>query len=89
MKIINIVGARHEFVKAAALSREFEKHHGIEEIIVHTGQHFDDNMSEVFFREMEIPKPKYNLNINSVGHGAMKGRRLEARQQIVLDEKPD
>ncbi|HEY9083390.1 MAG TPA: UDP-N-acetylglucosamine 2-epimerase (non-hydrolyzing) [Vicingaceae bacterium] len=89
MKIITIVGARPQFVKAAALSREFEKHPGIEEIIVHTGQHFDDNMSEVFFREMEIPKPKYNLNINSVGHGAMTGRMLEAIEQILLDEKPD
>lgn len=89
MKIITIVGARPQFVKAAALSREFEKHASIEEIIVHTGQHFDDNMSEVFFREMEIPKPKYNLNINSVGHGAMTGRMLEAIEKILLDEKPD
>lgn len=89
MKIITIVGARPQFVKAAALSREFEKHASIEEIIIHTGQHFDDNMSEVFFREMEIPKPKYNLNINSVGHGAMTGRMLEAIEKILLDEKPD
>ncbi|PJC62104.1 MAG: UDP-N-acetylglucosamine 2-epimerase (non-hydrolyzing), partial [Flavobacteriales bacterium CG_4_9_14_0_2_um_filter_32_27] len=77
MKILTIVGARPQFVKAAALSREFTKYDNIEEIIVHTGQHFDDNMSEVFFREMEIPKPKYNLAIHSVGHGAMTGRMLE------------
>ena len=89
MKIITIVGARPQFVKAAALSRAIEKHTEIEEIIVHTGQHFDDNMSEVFFREMEIPKPKYNLNINSVGHGAMTGRMLEAIEKILLEEKPD
>ena len=89
MKIITIVGARPQFVKAAALSRAIEKYPEIEEIIVHTGQHFDDNMSEVFFREMEIPKPKYNLNINSVGHGAMTGRMLEAIEKILLEEKPD
>lgn len=89
MKIITIVGARPQFVKAAALSRAIEKYPEIEEIIVHTGQHFDDNMSEVFFREMEIPKPKYNLNINSVGHGAMTGRMLEQIEKILLEEKPD
>ncbi|MBL4594076.1 MAG: UDP-N-acetylglucosamine 2-epimerase (non-hydrolyzing) [Flavobacteriales bacterium] len=89
MKIITIVGARPQFVKAAALSREFSKHNNIEEIIVHTGQHFDKNMSDVFFQEMEIPKPKYNLNINSVGHGAMTGRMLEGIEKILLDEKPD
>lgn len=89
MKIITIVGARPQFVKAAALSRAIEKYPEIEEIIVHTGQHFDDNMSEVFFREMEIPKPKYNLNINSVGHGAMTGRMLEQIEKILLEENPD
>ena len=88
MKIIPVVGARPQFVKAAALSREISKHKEIEEIIVHTGQHFDDNMSEVFFREMEIPKPKYNLAINSVGHGAMTGRMLEGIEKILLEEKP-
>ena len=89
MKILTIVGARPQFVKAAALSREFTKYDNIEEIIVHTGQHFDDNMSEVFFREMEIPKPKYNLAIHSVGHGAMTGRMLEGIEKILIDEKPD
>jgi len=89
MRIITIVGARPQFVKAAALSREIAKHNHIEEIIVHTGQHFDANMSDVFFEEMEIPKPKYNLNINSVGHGAMTGRMLEGIEKILLDEKPD
>ena len=89
MKIITIVGARPQFVKAAALSRAIDKYPEIEEVIVHTGQHFDDNMSEVFFREMEIPKPKYNLNINSVGHGAMTGRMLEQIEKILLEEKPD
>ncbi len=89
MKILTIVGARPQFVKAAALSRELAKHQNIEEIIVHTGQHFDKNMSDVFFEEMEIPKPKYNLDINSVGHGAMTGRMLEGIEKLLLDEKPD
>jgi UDP-GlcNAc3NAcA epimerase len=89
MKIITIVGARPQFVKAAALSREFSKYNNIEEIIIHTGQHFDKNMSDVFFDEMEIPQPKYNLAINSVGHGAMTGRMLEGIERILLDEKPD
>ena len=89
MKIITIVGARPQFVKAAALSRELAKHNNIEEIIVHTGQHFDANMSGVFFEEMQIPTPKYNLDINSVGHGAMTGRMLEGIEKILLDEKPD
>ena len=77
MKIVTIVGARPQFIKASALSREVSKHSHIDEIIVHTGQHFDANMSDVFFDEMEIPKPKYHLDIHSVGHGAMTGRMLE------------
>ena len=89
MKIITIVGARPQFVKAAALSRELKKYNDVEEIIIHTGQHFDDNMSDVFFREMDIPKPKYNLDINSVGHGAMTGRMLEGIEEILMKEKPD
>ena len=75
MKILTIVGARPQFIKAAALSRELKSRAGVEEILVHTGQHFDKNMSDVFFDEMNIPKPKYNLEINSLGHGAMTGDR--------------
>jgi UDP-GlcNAc3NAcA epimerase len=89
MKIITVIGARPQFIKAAALSREFAKHEHIEEIIVHTGQHFDANMSEVFFEEMEIPKPSYNLEINSLSHGAMTGRMMEGIEEILLKEKPD
>tara|TARA_B100000809_G_scaffold203915_1_gene205150 strand:- start:1531 stop:2610 length:1080 start_codon:yes stop_codon:yes gene_type:complete len=89
MKIITIVGARPQFIKAAALSREIAKHNNIEEIIIHTGQHFDDNMSDVFFREMEIPEPKYNLDINSISHGAMTGRMLERIEGILIKEEPD
>ena len=89
MKIVTIVGARPQFVKAAALSREFKKHTNIEEVILHTGQHFDKNMSDVFFEEMQIPHPKYNLNINSLSHGAMTGRMLEEIENILILEKPD
>ena len=61
----------------------------LQEIIVHTGQHFDSNMSDVFFNEMQIPKPKYNLEIHSLGHGAMTGRMLEKIEAILIIEKPD
>lgn len=89
MKILTVVGARPQFVKAAVFSREIRKHEGFEEILVHTGQHFDESMSEVFFNEMEIPTPKYNLEINSLGHGAMTGRMLEGIEEIIIKEKPD
>ncbi|MBL4905190.1 MAG: UDP-N-acetylglucosamine 2-epimerase (non-hydrolyzing) [Flavobacteriaceae bacterium] len=88
-KIVTILGARPQFVKAAVLSRIISGHQEFEEVIVHTGQHFDANMSAVFFSEMEIPTPKYNLEINSLGHGAMTGQMLERIEQILLDEKPD
>jgi UDP-GlcNAc3NAcA epimerase len=81
-KIVTVVGARPQFIKAATISR-------INEIIVHTGQHFDRNMSEVFFEEMKIPVPKYNLSINQLTHGAMTGRMLEGIEKVCLDEKPD
>ena len=87
-KILTIVGARPQFVKAAALSRQFKKH-GLEEILVHTGQHFDENMAEIFFKEMDIPQPKYNLGINSLSHGAMTGRMLEEIEKVLFIEKPD
>ena len=86
-KILTIVGARPQFVKAAALSRALKKS-GIEEILVHTGQHFDENMAEIFFREMDIPQPKYNLGINSLSHGAMTGRMLEEIEKVLMIEKP-
>ncbi|MBL4568236.1 MAG: UDP-N-acetylglucosamine 2-epimerase, partial [Flavobacteriaceae bacterium] len=88
-KIVTILGARPQFVKAAVLSRIISGHQEFEEVIVHTGQHFDANMSAVFFSEMEIPTPKYNLEINSLGHGAMTGQMLERIEQILLVEKPD
>jgi len=89
MKIITIIGARPQFIKAAALSREIANYNNIEEIIVHTGQHFDTNMSEIFFEQMSIPKPHYNLDINGLGHGAMTGQMLEKIEEVLLKEKPD
>ena len=88
-KIVTILGARPQFVKGAVLSRVIQKHGEVEEIIVHTGQHFDANMSAVFFDEMKIPKPKYNLNINGLSHGAMTGQMLEKIEEILVAEKPD
>ena len=87
-KIITVVGARPQFIKAATLSRQF-KLAGVEELIIHTGQHFDANMSDVFFEEMEIPKPAFQLDIHGLTHGAMTGRMLEGIEEILLKEKPD
>jgi UDP-GlcNAc3NAcA epimerase len=89
MKILTIVGARPQFIKAAAVSREISRHKEIDEVIVHTGQHFDTNMSEIFFTEMEIPAPHYNLNINRLAHGAMTGLMLTGIEKITLNEKPN
>jgi len=89
IKIITIIGARPQFIKAAALSREIANYNDIEEIIVHTGQHFDANMSDIFFEQMSIPKPHYNLDINGLGHGAMTGQMLEKIEEVLIKEKPD
>ena len=88
-KILTVVGARPQFIKAAALSREIAKHADIAEAIVHTGQHYDANMSDIFFTELEIPKPDYNLSVANLNHGAMTGRMLEGIEQVILKEKPD
>jgi UDP-GlcNAc3NAcA epimerase len=88
MKVVTIIGARPQFVKAATVSRELKKS-GIEELLVHTGQHYDHNMSQVFFDEMEIPHPHYNLEISGLNHGAMTGRMLEKIEEVLLKEKPD
>ena len=88
MKIITIVGARPQFIKAASITREL-LNNGIEEIIIHTGQHFDHKMSNLFFDEMNISKPKYNLDINSLSHGSMTGRMIEKIEDILKIEKPD
>lgn len=95
MKIVTIVGARPQFVKAAVISRAISEMTPdaqpgpIREIMVHTGQHFDDNMSDVFFREMEIPRPARNLGIGGGHHGSMTGRMLEGIERVLLEEQPD
>ena len=89
MKIITIIGARPQFIKAATISRAIKSRKEFEEIIIHTGQHYDHNLSEIFFTELEIPKPDYNLGIGGQLHGQMTGRQLEAVEQILINEKVD
>ncbi|MDR2868160.1 MAG: UDP-N-acetylglucosamine 2-epimerase (non-hydrolyzing), partial [Bacteroidales bacterium] len=89
MKIATIVGARPQFVKAAVLSRLISQHSDMEEIMIHTGQHYDDNMSAIFFEELAIPQPRYNLNIHQLTHGAMTGRMMEEIEKVLLLETPD
>jgi len=98
MKICTIIGARPQFIKAAAVSRAIAAHNRqtlnlepktLNEFLIHTGQHYDDGMSAVFFRELEIPEPKYNLAIGSGSHGAQTGQMLAAIEKILIDEKPD
>lgn len=91
MKILTVVGARPQFIKAAAISRIIRDDFSevVEEVIIHTGQHFDANMSDVFFQELDIPEPKYNLDISGGAHGSMTGRMLESIEKVLLIEKPD
>lgn len=90
MRILTVVGARPQFVKAAAVSRAIALRAGrLQERIVHTGQHFDHEMSEVFFHEMGIPEPVYNLGIGGLSHGAMTGRMLEHLERVMVNERPD
>lgn len=88
MKVITIIGARPQFIKAAPLSHALKKQ-GIDELIIHTGQHYDPLMSQAFFDELNIPEPKYNLNISQLSHGAMTGRMLEAIETVLLKEEPE
>ncbi len=90
IKIVTIIGARPQIIKAAALSRAIKTNFSdrIQEIIVHTGQHYDENMSEVFFRELGIPLPDYNLNVGSASHGVQTARMIEGIEAILIKEKP-
>ena len=91
MKLVTVIGARPQIIKAAALSRAIRNHYAdrIHEIIVHTGQHYDDNMSQVFFDELDIPHPNYNLHVGSATHGVQTARMTEGIEKVLLDEKPD
>ncbi len=89
IKVVSIVGARPQFIKAAVISRLIAKEKNITEILIHTGQHFDDNMSAIFFDELLLPKPKYYLDINQAGHAEMTGRMLMAIEAILMKESPD
>ena len=87
MKLLTVIGARPQFIKAASVSHVLQRE-GFDEILLHTGQHFDDRMSQIFFDELKIPKPKHQLSINSLTHGAMTGRMLEQIEAVLLQEKP-
>ena len=88
-KIVSVIGARPQFIKAGAISRKILENTEIEEVLIHTGQHYDSKMSEVFFKELEIPSPKYNLGIGGFSHGVMTGRMIEGIEKILLEEKPN
>ena len=91
MKLITIIGARPQIIKAAALSRAIRNHYAdtIQEVIVHTGQHYDDNMSQVFFDELGIPSPDYNLHVGSASHGVQTARMTEGIEALLIKEHPD
>lgn len=87
MKIVSVIGARPQFIKCAALTRELRTGHN--EIIVHTGQHYDSNLSGVFFEELDIPKPDYNLGVGSGTHGYQIGQMLLAIEDVLFKERPE
>jgi UDP-GlcNAc3NAcA epimerase len=87
MKILSVVGARPQFIKAAPVSRELRRKHV--EVLVHTGQHYDDSMSNVFFRELDIPEPDINLGVGSGPHGAQTGGMMAGLEKVALEVKPD
>src|ERR1035437_10481530 len=88
MRIVSVVGARPQFVKASVVSKALRAVPGLDEVLVHTGQHFDDNMSAVFFSELEIPEPAYNLGVGSGTHGLQTGRQLIELEKVLLRERP-
>jgi UDP-N-acetylglucosamine 2-epimerase len=89
MKILTVIGARPQFIKAASVSRLIRKDSFFEEVLLHTGQHYDSNMSGIFFDELGIPEPKYNLEVGSGSHAVQTGMMLQGIEEVILKEKPD
>ena len=89
MRILTVIGARPQFVKAAAVSRAMQKRANLTEVLVHTGQHYDNNMSGVFFSELELPPPAYHLGVGSGSHGKQTGQMLEHIERVLVQESPD
>jgi UDP-GlcNAc3NAcA epimerase len=88
-KVVTVVGARPQFVKAATITRAIDQTPDVQEVMIHTGQHFDANMSDIFFDELGIPKPAYSLDVHGGNHGQMTGRMLEKIETVLVEEKPD
>jgi UDP-GlcNAc3NAcA epimerase len=88
-KILSVIGARPQFIKASVVSKQLSCHEGMKEVIVHTGQHFDSNMSDIFFSELDIPAPLYHLGINGGLHGEMTGKMMAKVEQVLINERPD
>lgn len=88
-KVITVIGARPQFIKASVVSRALAQRENLEEVLIHTGQHFDEKMSDVFFSELRMPAPKYNLGIHGGLHGEMTGQMLEGIERLLITEKPE
>jgi len=89
LKVLSVVGARPQFIKAAVVSKAILEKNGMQEVILHTGQHYDKTMSQIFFDQLGIPKPKYNLEVGSGTHGRTTGQMLSGIERTVLEERPD
>ncbi|GAF17441.1 UDP-N-acetylglucosamine 2-epimerase [Bacillus sp. JCM 19046] len=89
MKLVTVIGARPQFIKACMVSKRLRQDASIQEVLVHTGQHYNANMSDVFFDQLNIPKPDYHLGIGSGSHGEQTGKMLMELEQVLVKEKPD